>query len=208
MPLEHLVEDWIDDYEAKGRDSALFKLVKSSVELTTPKKKSKHSWKMLVGAASSMLDADSPQKLVADYLLWRLPNWRWKTNHRKANLYTLIDELYVLFYLQGQLPRIVNSEKVYLSTPEQLELMRVSQAHLEGKLSEQREDIRFYRLMARTMKKKSRTFMPSWTALVDKVFQFGPVRERYSGLESFSAYLKTVNSDYKTVIIMAINNPA
>lgn len=199
VALEDVVEGLVSEYEQLGRGSALYKVVESAIRLTDPEKGlQSDSLQLLATTATLFHKKRAPHRRIFEYLNWRLPQLHEGGQH--DNLYRqvtpngVIDELYVVFYLLGWLPRIVNGEKIRLNNSEALKLMSIASASLGGEEVERREDSRFYSLVWRVSQRHIREIGaggPLWTDLVGQVLKFQPLMSKYRPVESFRYFMET-----------------
>ncbi len=199
MALEDVVEGVVGEYEQLGKGSALYQIVKSAIELTRLEKGLQSVFTQFVEATARLFHKKkTPYERIFEYLQWRLPELHEGGQH--SNLYrqvtpnVVIDELYIMFYLLGWLPRIVNSERIRLKGSEALRLMSIGNANLGGADAKRREDSRFYSLAWRVTQRHIRKIGaggPLWTDLVGQVLKFPPLAQRYRPIESFRYFMET-----------------
>lgn len=206
MALEDVVEGWIEEYEKtrNGIGSMLHSLVSPMIKLTDPESGlQSHSLEMFETVAELIPGRHTPKRVMLAYLAWRLPELH--KGGSSSGLYSrltpevVVDELYILFYLCGWLPRIVNGEHVKMTGPDSLKLMSFASAKIKGSEKQERTDSRFYRLVTRVSQRSAtarytehppRIISPVWTDLVGHVLQFPLLRLRYRPVESFRIYME------------------
>ncbi len=127
-------------------------------------------------------------RATLEYLNWRLP--KLNAVYAKVTPEAIVNELYIFFYLEGWLPRIVDGREVYLSSDDDLKHMSITRAHLKGRENELIEDERFYKLVSRISQGHHRDKCPDWRTLVSQVLQFPELKERYSQLDSLPVYTR------------------
>ena len=189
MGLEAVVEGWFDEYEQRKSSSMLFKLVSSSIKLVSGQSGSEAAWQQLLDATGSLM-TQKPNRLILEYLQWRLPLLQKVLIYPELKPDFVVEELEVMLYAAGWLPRIVKGEKVYVDD-EQIKLLSLASAKVGGAEKDEREDTRFYRLVMRVFQRNFRDVRnragiarPGWNELVAQVLKFPPLQHT-----NFTQYL-------------------
>ena len=135
----------------------------------------------------------SAYRLLSAYVQWRMPHVPQPVDQLSRRI--LVDEAILALYLDGLLPRLVVNnwrvERAYLNSYGDLKLLGIESAKLKDSQREQRVDPFFTKLVWRTEVRHAREQGLTWTEVVDGVFQFPQLKERYNPVQSFTGFARS-----------------